>query len=353
MVKLASLRWKIFRGNYAYVAARVRAKKPKLIPAEEYPKLLAMTPAEIARYLEEGEYKKEILELAQKYSGAMLVDMATRLNLARTFREIQKMSQGELEKMVALYLQRWDVYNVKTILRGRFSNTPDEEIARNLIPAGALSTEDLDDLLRLGNIGEVIESLAKTSYGDALKDAGATASPERLTEIENALDRRYYELLVQSVPVGSEANRALLNLIRHEIDVVNLKMVLRLRAAGVEDAGNLLLPGGREFDVDRSRRLLRAGNDEFAGEIENSAMKDALPAIRASLEKGDLNAAVTALDRWLTERASSFSHRYPLSVLPVIDYVRRKRAEVDNLRIIAVSKARNVREAKIEELILR
>src|SRR5919201_622335 len=47
-------------GNYAYVAARVRVKKAKLLPADEYARLLARDANEIARALQEGAYKGDI-----------------------------------------------------------------------------------------------------------------------------------------------------------------------------------------------------------------------------------------------------------------------------------------------------
>ena len=44
-------------GNYAYVTARVRAKKNLLVSPDQYPKLLARDASEIARTLQEGQYK--------------------------------------------------------------------------------------------------------------------------------------------------------------------------------------------------------------------------------------------------------------------------------------------------------
>src|SRR5581483_2789222 len=108
-------------GNYAYVTARVRAKKNQLLGADEYPKMLARDPSEIAKALQEGAYKAEIDELASRYRGAELVERATRLNLGRTYAQIQGFATGALAASVGLYLARYDVQNVKTIIRGKFS----------------------------------------------------------------------------------------------------------------------------------------------------------------------------------------------------------------------------------------
>ena len=79
MAALRALRYRLLRGNYPYVTARVKAKKPKLLRKDDYLKLVQSSPAEIARSLQEGHYKREVDELAAKYRGATLVEMATRL----------------------------------------------------------------------------------------------------------------------------------------------------------------------------------------------------------------------------------------------------------------------------------
>jgi len=61
---------------------------------------------------------------------------------------------------------------------------------------------------------------------------------------------------------------------------------------------------------------------------------------------------VAALDKQLILSAQSFSHRYPLSVLPVVDYVLRKKVEVDNLRVLALGKAAGLPEATLKELLI-
>ncbi len=337
-------------GNYAYVTARVRAKKPKLLPREEYTKLLAMDVSEIARYLEENEYKKEVLQLAGRLSGALLVENATRINLSNTYREILGMTRGELRRMLLLYLQRYDVYNVKTVLRGRFAGASEEEVTRNLIPAGALGIEDLEGLARLGSVAEVVEELRKSPYGAALEETAATV--DRLTEIENALDRAYYAKLLESVDATNEPKKAFLAFLREEVDAVNVKTLLRLRAASVEDAGDLFLDGGRDLGTDVLRRLLRAPAADVLTELEATRLASHIEGVRAFLNTGNLNPAITSLDRRLVEIAEPFAQRYPLSILPVIDYVLRKRREVDNLRVIAYGKSTRIKESTIEELVI-
>src|SRR5438309_1710167 len=112
-------RWiPIESGNYPYVTARVRAKKAALLLPDVYERMLQMEIPQIARILSEGAYKAEILALATKASGVDLIELATSRNLAAVYTQIIEFSEGELRQMIGWYLDRFDVQNVKTIVRG-------------------------------------------------------------------------------------------------------------------------------------------------------------------------------------------------------------------------------------------
>jgi V/A-type H+-transporting ATPase subunit C len=44
---------------------------------------------------------------------------------------------------------------------------------------------------------------------------------------------------------------------------------------------------------------------------------------------------VAGMKKYHIRQAKKFSHLYPLSVIPVLDYMIHKKMEVDNIRIIA------------------
>ncbi|MCG7855092.1 MAG: V-type ATPase subunit, partial [Methanoregulaceae archaeon] len=54
---------------YVYVCTRMRVRKSKLIPREDYLRLLNMSIPEITRFIEETQYKKVIDELASSFHG--------------------------------------------------------------------------------------------------------------------------------------------------------------------------------------------------------------------------------------------------------------------------------------------
>jgi V/A-type H+-transporting ATPase subunit C len=342
------------KSNHAYVTARVRAKKRFLLGPDVWPRLLARDVHEIARTLEEGVYKKEIDELAARFRGAELIERATRLNLGRTYETILGASQGDLRTMLALYLGRYDADNVRTILRGVFAKVSPEQILSELVPAGSISWTQLEKMTREESLEDVVADLKGTLYGRALSEyLAAHRQVDNLFELENTIDRTYYEALLAGVLGNSRATQAFKTFLREEVDFVNLQTLLRLRAEGVGEISPSFVPGGTQLDVDTATRLLKAPRDDFLGEFAAWKEADILrPGLERFLDTGNVGAAVTAVKKAHEKAAGSFGHRYPLSVLPVVDFVLRKRREVDNLRILAHGKASGLPDSVIEELIV-
>lgn len=339
-------------GNYAYVTARVRAKKNLLLTADQYPKLLARDASEIARALQEGQYKTEIDELAARYRGADLVERATRLNLGRTYAQIQGFAKGELALMIAGYLGRYDLYNVKTILRGKFAGAKPEDILDETVPAGSLAPR-LGELSRVERIEDLATALHNTPWGRVVKEQTEGRALANLVEAENALDHFYYNTLLASIPTGGRANKAFREWIQNEIDVVNLKTLFRLRFARVTDWEPYFLLGGTDVSRESAQRIVRGTDEEVVAEVGTlDVAAEVVDATRQALAAGTVNAVATALERELIRDASGFSHRAPLSVLPVIDFILNKKIEADNLRAIAYGKQTGLPSQTIQELLI-
>src|SRR3989344_7732253 len=104
---------KVRLGFYPYTYARVSAMKGKLLKADDYHKLLKMKFAEIAKFLEESDYKQEVDEYSVQYEGAELLERALNRNLQRAFEKLKRISPEQLNTVIQAYLIRRDVWNMK------------------------------------------------------------------------------------------------------------------------------------------------------------------------------------------------------------------------------------------------
>lgn len=114
--------------NPEYVTARVRARRGALFDDDEYNKLVRMGPSEIARYMEESEYEQEINALGSRHSGVDLIEYALNRNLARHFDALLGFAEGQLYDLIARYLRKFDAWNVKTVLRGVYTDADSEAV---------------------------------------------------------------------------------------------------------------------------------------------------------------------------------------------------------------------------------
>jgi V/A-type H+-transporting ATPase subunit C len=327
--------------KYAYIVARVRAMKGKLIPKEMYPKFINMEIPEITRFIGESEYKKDVDELGKKYKGTDLFEHALNQNLALTYRKLMEVSQDEANFLITEYLRYWDIWNIKTIIRGKFSGASEEEILEDIVSAGQLRYRDLTEFTKIQTVEGVIAALAKTPYYPALVGYKGV-----LADIENKLDKLYYSGLVEA---GIKSrDKFFSKFLKTEIDLKNLKILFRMKRAGMEreEILKLLIPGGMELKESYLARLASLSFPEFVRALEEFSYWEAIRDISNDLNS--LTNIETRLDKYGILYATRISYYYPLSILPVLDYIVSKKIEVDNLRMIVRGK-----ETKLSEDIIK
>ncbi|WP_254272434.1 V-type ATP synthase subunit C [Haloarcula marina] len=340
--------------NYEYVIARVRSRRASLFDDDDYRKLVRMGTGEIARFMEETEYETEMNALGSRYSGVDLVEYALNRNLAKHFEDLLKWSEGALYDYIARYLRKFDVWNVKTIIRGLYAGSDATEVEDDLIRAGEFGEQRLDQLLNAGSIEEVVERLDDTIFGDVLADAYEVYEAENvLVPLENAVDRAFYETLLDGLPSNPEIDSPTglyVEFLQAEVDFRNLRNALRLARSGADmDPAEYYISGGKLFD-EQSLAQLTANVDGLVAAVRESTYGDDLDAALNALEDAEnLIEFERALDAALLEYADKLSNRYPLSVCPVLSYILAKEREVDNIRAIARGREAGLEPDEIEQ----
>jgi len=343
--------------NYEYVTARVRSRRSSLFDDDDYRKLVRMGTGEIARFMEETEYESEMNRLGSRHSGADLVEYALNLNLAKHFDDLLDWSEGRLYDYIARYLRKFDAWNIKTVLRGIYSEADRQAIEDDMVDAGEFSTAMLERLLAAGSVEEVVETLSSTRFGDPLSAAFEEYEETGLLiPLENAVDRTFYETLLDGLPTDPDrATRLYIEFLRAEIDFRNVRNALRLSRSGADlDPSEYYIDGGRLFDAGEIRQLV-ANTDQLVEHIRSSPYGDDLEDALETLEDADsLIEFEHALDAALLEYADTLSNRYPLSVCPVLSYVLAKEREVDNVLAIARGREAGLDPEQIEsELVIQ
>jgi V/A-type H+-transporting ATPase subunit C len=342
--------------NYEYVTARVRSRRARLFDEDDYRKLTRMGTGEIARFMEESEYETEMNALGSRHSGVDLIEYALNRNLAANFDDLLRWADGKLYDYVARYLRKFDAWNVKTTLRGIYSDADRTEVEDDFIRAGEFGEERHTRLLDAGSMEEAVEATRGTMFHGPLEAAlEVYDESNELVPLENAVDRAFYGHLLDDLPEEpGRATELYIEFLRAEIDFRNLRNAFRLAYSGADiDPADYYIAGGRLFDEGDLRQL--AGNpDELAARVRESPYGDDLDEALDALERAEsLIGFENALDAALLEYSEQLSSRYPLSVCPVLGYVLAKEREIDNIRAIARGREAGLSEEEInEELVI-
>jgi V/A-type H+-transporting ATPase subunit C len=336
--------------NPEYVTARVGARRSALYGDEEYRKLIRMGPAEIARFMEESDYEAEINALGARHSGVDLIEYALNRNLAKQFEDLLRWADGRLYDLIARYLRKFDAWNIKTVIRGLYSEADREAIEDDLIRAGEFDEELLDQLLDSPTIEDVVERLSGTMFGDSLEAAYDDYEETGvLVPLENAVDRTYYEHLLEDLAVD-EATAQYREFLEAEIDFRNARNALRLAQSGADiDPAEYYIDGGSLFTASELATLSQ-NREELVAAIRESKYGDELSEALDELEAAEsLIGFERALDEILLEYTSALGNVFPLSITPIVSYILAKEREVDNIRAIARGREAGLSEEQIQE----
>jgi V/A-type H+-transporting ATPase subunit C len=343
-----------------YVNARVRGMKRHLMDREFFEKLMSKPDVDaIITELEKTTYREAIEKASVQSSGVHLIDQALRQNLVQTYRLILSLVRDEtFEKHVRIFLEKWDIQNIKTIIRGKNVHVPADDILACLVPAGQLDEATLVELVKQPDVRSVIDLLATwdIAYARPLTERfGKYTEKKDLAILEYTLDRFYYERVLRILAGKSIDDIEVRDLFTTEIDVVNIKSVLRLIRDRVkpEDGKNVLIDGGRVLDMQALLDLLNTATVRAA----RAALKDTPYSFLSALpEKRPGNEIISdyekELDRYIIERQIGMFKGDPLSIAGAIGYIAAKNNEITNIRIISHCKDAYLPEEEIREELL-
>ena len=340
---------KLKLGFYPYTYVRTSVMKSLLFKKEDYHKMLKMGFNEIAKFFQDSHYKKEINELAREHSGADLLELALNRNLSASFKKLIRISPYGLGLLISEYIKRKDIEDIKTILRGKFTNAREALILNSLTAAGTLSYDFLASLLKKGTIEEILKNnkiVDFSSLKEGLKDLN---EKKRLVSIENALDRHYYNSLIRFSKYLPKEGALFKDFLLKEVEILNILTLLRLKKTKLDKEAikSFIIPGSK---ASRIKRLADVDDlEELSRALEATEYKDIIiKGIREFKKNDSLIALETELYKHLLKHSTLLLHQHPLSVDVILGYMFAKDIEARNLKIIVKGKQLGLKEEFIE-----
>jgi V/A-type H+-transporting ATPase subunit C len=353
--------------DFGYINARVRAWKGDLFSETKYNEFLAIDSLEgFIGKLKGTSYGFDLEEARARFrgkDGITIVEKGLKGNLIRTFRKIWDESPSDARILIKAILSFWDIYNLKTIIRGIHRGVSPDELYSILIPAGDFDESALRELTQLRDIRLLVQVLDTwgSPYGRPLKEClSGYLKNKEIIGIELALDRFVYSFYLPMLK-GKNFNVSLVKeLVKDRIDVSNIftlfKFVPSLHALtfgkGDNDKGDLLVksqssypvleyyvPGGKRLTEKDFIELSRCKdmNELFSGLIVKMKEEKWKEMLRM-VDPTDLSMLEVEMEDLIGRGFCNKAVTNPLSIAVIVCFYFRKIREIKNLRLIGRGK---------------
>jgi V/A-type H+-transporting ATPase subunit C len=340
--------------GYVYSGAIVSAWEGKLLKET---RLVEMADApgmeNLIASLEDTEYRpllNEVLRDGEIDLESAEIAFKNHLNLR--YLEILKIVPQKQKEVIRGLLKKLEIWNLKVILTAIHNGATVEENIRRYMSSPTMPSERIEMLTTARSLEQLLEFLKDSEYYAVLTTALKDYRERGLISLLSALDIYYYTSLWKTVLQSKAQRQILMKMIGCEIDIVNIKLLLRLKKEGAapeEIAGYLIRPAyllteGMLRDMTYAENI-RAVLDVLSKTPYGRTLLDLLPQI----ESQGIFIAERALNEMRLKLFRQMAITHLFSLAPVISYIQLKETEVRNLLILLRLKALKVEPQKIKE----
>jgi vacuolar-type H+-ATPase subunit C/Vma6 len=304
---------------------------------------------EVSDNLLKTEYGAEISKLPTKEIDGSTLEEIFLKTLVKRFFFITREAQGKIKELLTEYCARFEVENIKRIIRAKHGGEIIEE--PRLIPLQREYTlVNFPALLNAKDVDEVVALLRETSYRSIAKKLELYREASVTMILEAALDDIHFLRLWELVEKAPDPE-GLRGLIGEEIDLTNMLIGISLKARGL--SANLidqaLIPVSYKLPLRRLRAFTK-GRLEDASSILSTPPYNKLASDAVTLLSGGASEPLEKVFlKRLYEDASEALKILFLDAGYVIAYLLLCECEARNLITIATGKQLDVSDEQISQ----
>jgi V/A-type H+-transporting ATPase subunit C len=259
----------------AYLDTRVSLYASRLWPDAALDALIDASDDGVADALNQGGLPQLAAGYAPKAGRQDARSLEQRL-IAQILDETRVMIRplsGPARSFLTFWTARFEISNVKTLLRSKMTGERPAAALARLTPMGAFGRLDSQDLAHAEDVGELLRRLEAGPYAGIVRHARRAfeQSHDPFT-LDAALDRGYYEgLTLHAQPLENKVGTPFRSLMANLIDRINLVWLLRYRF-------NYKLPPAQVYYLLVGSRYSLSGRT-----LQELAALDSLNAVLAAL----------------------------------------------------------------------
>lgn len=217
--------------KYAYLHSRVSTMSTRLLSDAYLQTLIESAPAQENDIFQASA----LIGLSPDEPTAPPYTLEQRLVtlLLADFLILTRSLSGAAREFFVYWAYRFELSNLKAILRGKMTGQPAASIRDQLVDMGPFSRLPIDELLLTEDVTELLRRLETTPFADIARQARRIFEEHHEPfALDAALDRRYFAgLSKRARDIESGEARLLRPLVGSIIDRLNLQWLLRYRFA--------------------------------------------------------------------------------------------------------------------------
>ncbi|MEE8168748.1 MAG: V-type ATPase subunit [Candidatus Hydrothermarchaeales archaeon] len=344
--------------RYAYPVARVSARRSFLLSEKQLASIAEADNLEDAVNILSGT----VYDFVSQISEELSIEQALNKNLVETLLEIHKFLPSDAQEVFLYCLGKYETLNIKSILAGVYAGLPKEEITKSIVPINLELTEHFySDLASLKSVEDVVSHLEETPYGFLIKILPKYEETGLLLPLNTALDRFAYERAYEVASSFKGPDIELLKkMIGTEIDIINIKTILRLKAAGVkvDDIAGYLIPHGYELEGKLPSFYKLESIADGIEVLKNTAYYEPLSSALKGYSQYEISSYETikrlgpferALDEFYIRFGRTLYMEQSMGMGAVLRYVIEKTREIRNLITMLKLKAEGFSPEEIKK----
>lgn len=325
--------------RYAYLDTRVSGMSAQLLGTDEIDRLLAHPVDSLVRVglVRGGRDEQGARSTGQRITSALLDDLLVLVRAASGFER----------DFLAYWAHRFELRNLKALIRGKMVNLSTATIRGELVDMGPFATLPAEQLLETDDVSELLRRLERTPYAEVARHARAIHDERHeLFAVDAAIDKRYYaELSKRAGRIEPRHAPLFHELFGIRMDRVNLVWLLRYRFAyelPPIQTFYLLVPGDLHLDGAKLQAL-----------TELTSFEDVLRNLPEPL-RGRLKGAANAFDVTLsmeaeTRRVARAALQTRFSFTPAFAYLLLREGDLRRVRAVLEGTALSLSPATIRE----
>ena len=347
--------------GYASVNVKIRAMKAKLLSIADYDRVIQVGSLgeairTIIGLIAPSKLAEELNSLITSGDTLDLKDIDRVFNKCYVTIHIKlaEMCPGGAKNFLELYAKKYDIDNLKTIIKAIHQDLPPDEIRNFLMPSVSRTDEELTELIIAESITQLYEALNDDIIKSAILGAMEAYNETGSTlPIELALDQVFYTQLWDALSTLGKGDREWAsNLLGMRIDLLNVLSILRGVQLGFDSSllSQLVIPVTHRL----KKSLDEAMELESAFEVTRILMvrpyEKIVNQIREILEENrSLAEAEHLIEDYFTRANLRVFMGYPFHIGTVLAFLNLFNAELRNLKSILIGIDEQVSSSRLRE----